>query len=194
MKSCSILFSTGFHGGKIPVTRTGRWFATFCVTRSCLDWRRSTRGSLRLCAERPRCLRQRRIVPIRKPAKRCWLPAGEGIARGRKRGPWPAADSSRAGPSGSSDRQVFDMAAFRGLNVADQRATLRTAGLCLGLTSARISFDAIERLRHDAAGGRARRRTVHMGRWRDADARCQLLQPAPRRRDALCSRSSLSRL
>ena len=73
-------------------------------------------------------------------------------------GPWPAADSSRAGPSGSSDRQVFDMAAFRGLIVADQRATLRTAGLCLGLTPARISFDAIERLRltlleEERAGG-----------------------------------------
>ena len=73
-------------------------------------------------------------------------------------GPWPAAGSSRAGPSDSSDRQVFDLAAFRGLNVADQRAALRTAGLCLGLTSARINFDAIERLRQtlleeERAGG-----------------------------------------
>lgn len=92
-------------------------------------------------------------------ARKAMLAARRGgdCARAREV-PWPAADSNRVGPSGSSDRQVFDMAAFRGLNVADQRATLRAAGFCLGLTSARISFDAIERLRQtlledDRAGG-----------------------------------------
>lgn len=70
----------------------------------------------------------------------------------------PAVGSCPAGPSVGSDRQVFDLAAFRSLNVADQRATLRAGGLCLGLSSVRINFDAVERLRQtlleeERAGG-----------------------------------------
>ena len=71
---------------------------------------------------------------------------GGGGTRGQEE-PGLAADSCQTGPSGSADRQVFDLAAFRGLSVADQRATLRAAGFCLGLSSASTSFDAIERLR-----------------------------------------------
>lgn len=70
----------------------------------------------------------------------------------------PAAGSIPAGPSFGSERQVFDLAAFRSLNLADQRATLRAGGLCLGLSSVRINFDAVERLRQtlleeERAGG-----------------------------------------
>ena len=61
-------------------------------------------------------------------------------------------------PSAQSSRQIFDLSAFRGLGVADQRATLRAAGFCLGLSPAHLSFDAIERLRRtliqeDRGGG-----------------------------------------
>ena len=78
--------------------------------------------------------------------------ATEQEGRGRATGSFPA------GPSANSERQVFDLAAFRSLNVADQRATLRAGGLCLGLSSARINFDAVERLRQtlleeERAGG-----------------------------------------
>ncbi|MCY3905298.1 MAG: tRNA lysidine(34) synthetase TilS [Caldilineaceae bacterium] len=55
--------------------------------------------------------------------------------------------SRTAGHCAGSDRQVFDLAAFRGLTVAEQRSALRAGGLCLGLVSAGINFDAVERLR-----------------------------------------------
>ena len=61
-------------------------------------------------------------------------------------------------PPDPSPRQIFDLPAFRALGVADQRATLRAAGLCLGQSPARLGFDLVERLRQtlmddDRAGG-----------------------------------------
>ena len=66
----------------------------------------------------------------------------EAIAASRRDG-----GSRAAGHCAGTDRQVFDLAAFRGLSVAEQRSTLRAGGLCLGLASAGINFDAVERLR-----------------------------------------------
>ena len=65
---------------------------------------------------------------------------------------------SQEPPHVHSNRQIFDLSAFRALDTADQRATLRAAGLCLGLSAARLGFDATERLRQtliheDRAGG-----------------------------------------
>ncbi len=82
---------------------------------------------------------------------------GDGYASGRKEQA-NNAPSSKNAPSTRSSRQVFDLPAFRALGVADQRATLRAAGRCLGLARAHLGFDTIERLRRtlldeDRAGG-----------------------------------------
>ena len=50
-------------------------------------------------------------------------------------------------PASPSERQIFDLAAFRSLGVAAQRSLLRAAGVCLGQPPLALSFDAIERIR-----------------------------------------------
>ncbi len=56
-------------------------------------------------------------------------------------------DMASAWPAGPSNRQIFNLAAFRSLGVAAQRALLRAAGLCLGQPPVALSFDVIERIR-----------------------------------------------
>ena len=56
-------------------------------------------------------------------------------------------DTTSDMPAVPARRQVFNLAAFRSLAVADQRAILRAAGLCLGQPPATFSFDVIERIR-----------------------------------------------
>lgn len=55
-------------------------------------------------------------------------------------------------------RRVFDLALFRSLDVAAQRAILRAAAICLGQPSRALNFAAVERMRQllladDHAGG-----------------------------------------
>lgn len=49
--------------------------------------------------------------------------------------------------SNPTNRQVFDLHAFRGLSPADQRESLRTSARLLGCTLTGLGFDNVERLR-----------------------------------------------
>ena len=59
-------------------------------------------------------------------------------------------------PRSRHDRQVFDLRSFSSLDAASQRASVRAAGLRLGLPAAKLGFDAVERVRQMAAPDKGR--------------------------------------
>lgn len=84
---------------------------------------------------------------------------GEGEVEQDPPGALHAAQAARQGkPPAAALRQVFDLAAFRALGAADQRALLRAAWRCLGKPPAKLGFEAVERIRRslvedDRVGG-----------------------------------------